>query len=192
MSTAMLSHIKKKITFLFCIAALGLAACSSENMPELHIESVTIYTAPDANQNSATAVDLVIIYDEELVKMLGQMTAAKYFSSSRQLLLDNPSLLDIWHWELVPGQVVQDFAPPQERGDSYAAFVFANYITPGNHRIRVSPKGIVKILLAKNDLQNLAVYDLHEARTGTTVSDVPNYVPQPEEEEYEEMNVINI
>jgi len=149
---------------------LGLVSCSNGTLPELSIESVSIYTDPDANQNSATAVDLVIIYDEELVKILGQMSADKYFGASRQLLLDNPTLLDIWHWELVPGQIVQDFSPPQEQGDAFAAFVFADYLTPGDHRIRVSPEGIVKILLTRTDLKNLAVFDLHDSRVGTTTS----------------------
>jgi type VI secretion system protein len=171
MSIRMIPSIRNFILkCLFLCMAMGLVSCSNGTLPELYIESVSIYTDPDANQNSATAVDLVIIYDEELVKILGHMSAAKYFASSRQLLLDNPTLLDIWHWELVPGQIVQDFSPPQEEGDSYAAFVFANYITPGDHRIKVSPEGVVKILLMKNDLKNLAVYDLHEARVGTTMS----------------------
>jgi type VI secretion system protein len=155
---------------LFLCMALGLVSCSNETLPELIIESFSIYTDPDANQNSATAVDLVIIYDPELVKILGQLSADKYFGASRQLLLDNPSLLDIWHWELVPGQIVQDFTPPQEEGPAFAAFVFANYLTPGDHRLRVSPEGIVKILLTRTDMKNLAVFDLHDSRIGTTTS----------------------
>ena len=156
-------------SFFLCMA-LGLVSCSNGNLPELTIESVSIYTDPDANQNSATAVDLVIIHDEELVKILGQLSAEKYFGASRQLLLDNPTLLDIWHWELVPGQIVQDFSPPQEEGPAFAAFVFANYLTPGDHRLKVSPEGIVKILLTRTDLKNLAVFDLHDSRVGTTTS----------------------
>ncbi|HUX79892.1 MAG TPA: hypothetical protein VMW10_09145 [Alphaproteobacteria bacterium] len=173
MSKGMIPSISNFILKGFCVCvALGLVACSNSNetLPELSIESVSIYTEPDTNQNSAIAVDLVIIYNEELVKLIGQMSAAKYFGSSRQLLLDNPTLLDIWHWELVPGQMVQGFEPPQEEGDAYAAFVFANYLAPGDHRIKVAPNGIVKVVLLRNDLKNLAVYDLHDARVGTTMS----------------------
>lgn len=171
MSMRMIPSIRNLIlnSFFLCMT-LGLASCSNDPLPELIIESVSIYTDPDANQNSATAVDLVIIYDPELVKILGQLSADKYFGASRQLLLDNPSLLDIWHWELVPGQIVQDFTPPQEEGAAFAAFVFANYLTPGDHRLRVSPEGIVKILLTRTDLKNLAVFDLHDSRVGTTTS----------------------
>src|SRR6266508_2891028 len=108
MSLRMISFVRNLSLKGLCICmAMGLASCSNSTLPELSIESVSIYTDPDANNNSATAVDLVIIYDEELVKIISQMSAAKYFGSSRQLLMDNPTLLDIWHWELVPGQVVQ-------------------------------------------------------------------------------------
>ncbi len=151
---------------------MGVSCCTNELLPELSIDSVSIYTESDTNENSAIAVDLVIVYDQELAKLLGQMAAAKYFSSSKQLLLDNPTLLDIWHWELVPGQIVQDFTPPQEEGDAYSAYVFANYLSPGDHRIKVAPTGIVKILLLKDDLKNLAIYDLHDARVGSTMSNV--------------------
>ena len=168
-----ISLIKQTKTFylLVCLV-LGLVACGNDQLPELTMQSVSIYTDLDANNNSATAVDLVVIYDQELVKTLGQLSASKYFSSTKQLLLDNPTLLDIWHWELVPGQIVQNFAPEQDTPMAYAAYVFANYLTDGDHRIKVAPNGIVKVLLQRDDLLNLSNFDLREAKPGTTMSDV--------------------
>jgi hypothetical protein len=156
---------------LTCALALSLAGCSSDPVPELTINSVSIYTTPDANQNSATAVDVVIIYDQELVKSIGQMSASQYFSSTRQLLLDNPTLINIWHWELVPGQVVQNFTPEEGATKAYAGYVFANYLTPGDHRLKVAPSGNIKILLQKTDLSNLSTENLVVANQGTTMSD---------------------
>lgn len=180
----MISWTKKKflMTLSLCVT-IGLTSCTNDLLPELYIDTVSIYTEPDTNQNSAIAVDLVLVYDQELAKLLSQMSAAKYFSSSKQLLLDNPTLLDIWHWELVPGQIVQDFSPPQEQGDAYAGFVFANYLTPGDHRIKIAPTGVVKVLLLKNDLKNLAKYDLNDARLGTTMADVVRTTNDTEDEE---------
>lgn len=159
---------------LFMLLSIGLVSCTIEDLPELSIESVSIYAEPDANQNSAIAVDLVLVYNQELLKTLGKMSAAKYFASSKQLLLDNPTLLDIWHWELVPGQIVENFKPEQDKGDAYGAYVFANYLTPGDHRVRVAPNGIVKIRLLRDDLQNLAMFNTHDVNMGTTMSDVIN------------------
>lgn len=164
----------KIFRFLIPFMTIGLVSCTIEDLPELSIDTVSIYAEPDANQNSAIAVDLVLVYNQDLLKTVGKMSAAAYFSSSRQLLLDNPSLLDIWHWELVPGQIVEDFSPPQDKGDAYGGYVFANYLTPGDHRVRVAPNGIVKILLLRDDLRNLAMFNTHDVNMGTTMSNITN------------------
>lgn len=170
-----LFKIKEKIfRALFSFLTLSLVSCTIEDLPELSIESVSIYAEPDVNQNSATAVDLVLVYNQELLKTLGRLSAASYFASSRQLLLDNPSLLDVWHWELIPGQVVEDFQPTQDKGDAYGAYVFANYLTPGDHRVKVAPNGIVKILLLRDDLRNLEMFNTHDVYMGSTMSNIVN------------------
>lgn len=171
----LLLSIKEKVfRVIFPLMALGLVSCTNEELPELSMQSVSIYAQPDANQNSAIAVDLVLVYNQELLKTVGKMSAGKYFASSKQLLLDNPSLLDIWHWELIPGQIVDNFVPPQDKGDAYGGYVFANYLTPGDHRVKVAPNGIVKILLLRDDLRNLATFNSHDVNMGTTMSEVVN------------------
>lgn len=159
-----------KISLVFM--AVELSSCSNDSFPDLEIETVSIYADPDANQNSAIAVDLVLVYNQELAKTIGKLTAAKYFAMSKQLLLDNPTLLDIWHWELVPGQIVEDFEPPQDNGEAFAGYVFANYLSPGEHRIKIGADGVVKVLLLKNQLKNLAMLNAYNVKTGTTMSDV--------------------
>jgi type VI secretion system protein len=174
-------NIRKKIRgYLSLFAVIGLVSCTNDVLPELSVGPVSIYTEPDANQNSATAVDLVIIYNQDLVKTLGQMSAAKYFASSKQLLLDNPTLLEIWHWELVPGQIVENFTPPQSNGYAYGAYVFFNYLTPGDHRVKVAPHGAVTIVLMRDDLKNVGMYTScnvtmgTDAMMGTTMTDMSN------------------
>ena len=159
---------------LYGFLALGLVSCTVEDLPELEIQSVSIYADTDANLNSATSVDLVLVYNKELLKTIGKMPAGQYFASSRQLLLDNPTLLDVWRWELVPGQIVAGFTPDQDKGAAYGAYVFANYLTPGDHRVRVAPNGIVKIRLLRDDLRNLETFNTHDMKIGMTMSNVVN------------------
>ena len=165
-----LKDYAKALNPLLVLLSVGLASCTTEEMPELSIESVSLYAEPEANHNSAIAVDLVMVYNLDLLKTIGKMSAAKYFSASRQLLLDNPSLLDIWRWELIPGQTVAGFVPDHDKGDAYGAYVFANYLTPGDHRIKVGPDGVVNILLLRDDMQNLAMANAHDVKLGTTMS----------------------
>ncbi|MBI2708040.1 MAG: hypothetical protein HYX35_07010 [Proteobacteria bacterium] len=164
--------MKKFSKHLVVIATIALASCSSTSTPSpsLTMNSVSMYATPDANQNSALAVDLVIVYNSNLMGTLNQMSAKTYFASSKQLLLDNPTLLDIWHWELVPGQMVQNFQPPQNKGEAFGAYVFANYQTPGDHRLRVTPDGIVNIILMKDDLKNLSTLSANDIQNGTTMT----------------------
>ncbi|MBX9621289.1 MAG: hypothetical protein K2X28_04580 [Alphaproteobacteria bacterium] len=173
MKVKIMSFKPKTIAKLALAVALSLTGCG----PDLSINSVTIYTDQDANQNSAIAVDLVVLYDDNLVKGLGQMSASQYFSTTSQLLLDNPTLLDIWHWELVPGQVVQVFSPETATAAN-GAYVFANYLTPGDHRLKVAPSGIIAILLQKNDLLNLSPENLAAVHPGTTMSDLVKTISQ--------------
>ncbi len=152
-------------------ATIGLVSCgSSKDHPQLKIDTVSIYSTLDANQDSATAVDLVIVHDQELLKTLGKMSAKAYFAASPQLRLDNPTLLNIWHWELVPGQSVQSFTPTQDKGKAFGAYVFANYLAPGDHRLKVAPDGIVAVLLGKNDLKDYSALTAKDMNTGETMS----------------------
>lgn len=160
----------KALKLLTVLLTVSLVSCTTKELPELSIESVSIYAEPEANQNSAIAVDLVMVYNADLLKTIGKMSAAKYFAASRQLLLDNPSLLDIWRWELIPGQMVAGFVPDHDKGDAYGAYIFANYLTPGDHRIKVGPDGVVNILLLRDDMQNIAMTDAHDIKMGTTMS----------------------
>jgi len=168
-----ITYIMKKFSkHLMAIASIALASCSSTSTPtaSLTMTSVSMYAQPDANQNSALAVDLVIVYNADLLGTLSRMSAKTYFAASKQLLLDNPTLLDIWHWELVPGQIVQNFQPPQDKGEAFGAYLFADYHTPGDHRLRVNPDGVLNILLMKDDLKNLSTLSANDVKTGTTMT----------------------
>ncbi len=149
------------------IASLGLASCTG---PELAMQSVDILADIDANDNSATAVDLVLLYHMDLVKTFGSLSAAQYFENAPQLLLDNPGLLDVWHWELVPGQAVQSFQPDQKKGRAFTGFVFANYIAPGPHRLQVPGDGILHVILEKGDLKNGPTSRAPDHQGGSTSS----------------------
>jgi len=160
---------KKRLTYILGCLTFFLLSC--EHSPDLIMDGVSIYTDPDLNNNSATAVDLVIIYDEDLVKHIGSMPACTYFASYQQLLLDHPTLLDIWHWELVPGQNVKNFSPPHDKGRAFGAYVFANYLSSGNHRLRVTSDGVVSVLLTKDHLKDLSGASVTDVRRGKTVTE---------------------
>jgi len=170
-----------------CCVALCLVSCASLFEPEgeLEMESVSIYADLDANDNSATTVELVLAYSGELCQALSQLSADKYFAASKQLLLDNPGLLDIWHWELVPGQVVDKFKPPQPKGEAFGAYVFADYLTPGEHRLKVPCTGVLTVMLLKSGMKSVCVSECLQGRRRGETASMPGW--QVSGESYDEM-----
>lgn len=108
-----------------------------------------------ANQNTPIGLDLVIVYDDKLVAQVLKLPAKDWFEKRYQLKLDNPAALHTWQWELVPGQVVPFFTLPSESRRAKAVVVFANYRTPGTHRVRLDPFEGIIIRLLENGFEIL-------------------------------------
>src|SRR5882724_8582407 len=96
---------------------------------------VIIDIAPKANQNNPVALDMVMVYDKALLKQLQGMTAKDWFEKRDQVKLNYPgdSGLDSWSWEWVPGQVVR-IDPIAVKAKTLGAVIYANYLSPGEHR----------------------------------------------------------
>ena len=98
---------------------------------------VVIAAADGANLNSPVAVDIVLVLDESALEKLAALPASKWFQTRADLLRTFPGTFSYRSWEVAPGQLLRI------RGDSFGSpsvvgvFVFADYLTPGDHRMRV-------------------------------------------------------
>ena len=111
--------------------------------------NVTLVAEDDANLNSAIAVDVVMLHDEETLGLLQNMPATKWFASRDDLLKTFPKGLSFQTAELVPGQTLQLKLDMFQQKRQVGTLVFANYLTPGEHRVRVDfLKGQVLIQLS--------------------------------------------
>lgn len=168
------SSLRQMASQVFCAVGLFsgvslLSGCAGDDqIPMLTIDSVSLYADLDANQNSAIPVDMVLVYSTEVNKMISTLSASKYYQNSQQLQRDNPTALDVWHWELVPGQSVENFEINQSKGDAFDGYIFANYLTPGDHRIKISPSGEVKVLMLKEDMIDLTKLNTQNVTSGVT------------------------
>ncbi len=105
----------------------------------------------DANRNSPTPVDLVFVYEEQMLARLQTMTAAAWFAW-RDGRAGMPESEAFWlSHEVGPGQTrtITDF--PQKRNHALALVVFADYQTPGVHREIVQHDRMVRIFLHDSD-----------------------------------------
>lgn len=136
---------------------------------QIFLEVVEVTVDPKANQDTAVAMDLVVVYEEGLLNTLLKLSASAYFAQKKQIIRDNPGQIYIWSWEVVPGQIVpprQIKLPQTSMVSSFFDIVsfnskkiqkpqgglfFANYLTPGDHRIRVGKETGAKITLGPKD-----------------------------------------
>ena len=94
----------------------------------------------NANTNSPIALDVVLVYDEDLLKQLIKMPSREWFEKREQITRDHikGDGLDYWAWEFVPGQNVETQILPL-KPKAKGGIVFANYFTPGEHRFLIDP-----------------------------------------------------
>ena len=98
---------------------------------------LTIVAASDANDNSALAVDVVLVKDKVVLESLLAMPASAYFASRASLQRTYPEGLTVLPVEITPGQKIDIDRARFSAGRYWAALAFANYATPGDHRTRL-------------------------------------------------------
>lgn len=143
---------------LVVLLLVGAAGCGvGEKLSELKVGTYSalgaklnldVHISPKANQNSPVALDLLVIYDPQLLSRVLGMTAKQWFEQKTQILRDyqKGESLDYWSWEWVPGQEIGRLKLPLE-ATAKGAVLFARYLTPGAHRIRIDPTQDIKIFL---------------------------------------------
>lgn len=138
----------------------GLTACGlidAASSPVFKVEAIQVRASEDANEHSATRLDLVFVYDPGVVDVLQSATAADWFSRKRQFLLDFPDGIGVKSWEVVPSsalgtwEVPEDLLENQSGDPAVAGFVFADFLTPGAHRARLETHLGLRIDLQRDD-----------------------------------------
>jgi type VI secretion system protein len=116
----------------------------------LFVEQLSIRVDFDANNDSATSVDVVVAYDETLFKEILALPADKYFAQAKQYKRDYPQALDIFHWEVVPGQLLLSERLHYRKSYPAGGVMFARYIAPGDHRRRLGGDQYLEVHLKKD------------------------------------------
>jgi type VI secretion system protein len=110
-----------------------------------------VIVAPDANEDSPVAVDVVVVYDRKMLDELLKLSAAQWFAAKAQFVADHDRRIAVQGWEWVPGQKVQPISIEYRPG-AKEVVVFADYHTDGAHRVVVQPQQPFRLLLAERDL----------------------------------------
>jgi type VI secretion system protein len=111
---------------------------------------IQVQIAPEVNHDSPVAVELVMAYDDKALDELLKMSKDVWFRNRGQLLRDYAGRVDTWRWEWVPGQQVS-LVPISYRIGAKGAVLFADYLTPGEHRARIDPHRPLRLVLGETD-----------------------------------------
>jgi len=147
-----------KYSFRIFFIILILTSCSSIKST-LHFweknsfESIKIIVAPNANQNSAIAVDLVFAYDNSFVGILEKINAKDWFEEKKGYRLNFSTGFDVVSWELVPGQTAPKKPNPEKAKKALGVFIFAKYISKGVHRARIDKLRNIELFLGKTEFK---------------------------------------
>jgi len=136
---------------LLVACLLGLQACGALEsvLPKSVVDFVdpkgskiawdgfTVLAGADANLNSAVALDLVLVRDDAALTLVTGMSASKWFASRNDVQVTFPQGLRIVSVEVAPGQSLRLPASAYSGQRVLGVVAFANYLTPGDHRVRV-------------------------------------------------------
>ena len=112
------------------------------------IGSVSI-TADDAsNHGAATQVDVVLAYDPAAATEIGALKAAEWFEKRGTFTVNDRA--QVFSWSVAPGGHIAETEVDPDNV-ARAAFVFARYATPGDHRQKIDGAGSLNIHLGAED-----------------------------------------
>lgn len=138
------------------LGSCGVASKVTHKIPTLFggraVMRVTV--SEQLNDSSPVPVDLLVVYDKEVLAMLGKLTAQDWFRGGmrKQFFKDHPEhAAKAFHWEWVPGQAVPEQRLSYRPGVK-GGVIFADYFFPGAHRVEVDVGKPFLLHLAETDL----------------------------------------
>ena len=119
---------------------------------KVKLKTITFSAANDANKNSSTHVHLVLVYDPHMIPEFMKMPAQTYFKNKyyQQLQRDHRSTLHMYSFQVPPGSKIGPIRVSTD-GTPVAGFIFAEYQTPGDHRIRITEERHMMVMLDKTE-----------------------------------------
>lgn len=135
------------------LLVLGVLGCGTGSRSLFGGDAaVRLQADPGINQDSPVALELVVVYDKDLLEKLAAMTAGDWFKNRDQIQKDYPGddHFVSMRWEVVPGQSLDEQSLSFGSG-ARGGIVFADYFSAGAHRTRVDPHQNLRIHLQADD-----------------------------------------
>ena len=149
-------HLRIVVTAIIaCVFLTALTSCGiTTRIRKLAGDKQVIQVRIEANSNQdhPIALDLVHVFDRQLLERLRSMPSKEWFATRDQIKRDYLAGkgIAVWQKEWIPGQIVPRTKLPLKPG-AKGAFIFANYQTPGAHRFFIDPFADIIIEFQEED-----------------------------------------
>lgn len=109
---------------------------------------VSVVNTERANLNNPVALDFLLVFNEKTETEAGKLTARQWFEKKSQFKRDHIVNEDylLFEYEFVPGDPVPVIEIPYTVSGR-SLLVYADYYTPGEHRVRLNPQKDATITL---------------------------------------------
>lgn len=129
------------------LACMVLASCSLFSGPKTtSLSQIRVVAEVNANQDSATELDVVFVYDSDAMAQLPK-TGPQWFDSKAALMAGVASAIDVVSVQIPPATLA-DVRLPARHSSAIAVYVYANYLsTAGQPMSNITPYRKVTIWL---------------------------------------------
>lgn len=152
-----MSRLRASLMLLIAITlATGCSAINKLNpwrTPTTALANVRVAAPPGANLDSATALDLVFVYDKNSIALLPK-TGPEWFAQKQALINGLGLSIDVVPLQVPPATVVDPVRLPKRAGDAVAVYGFADYLSAdGQARLDITQFRHAVIWLAATQIQ---------------------------------------
>lgn len=114
-------------------------------------DRILLYAEIDANQHSASNLNLVFIHDPKLINVISRLSAQQWFSQRRKLSRKYPDSLSIISSQIRPGEKIHLKRFTKRQKQAVMIVVFSSYRSKGKHRVIIKPSDINYVYFMKNN-----------------------------------------
>jgi type VI secretion system protein len=146
--------------FAALLPALLLSGCSAlsavgdfisgRGATKTDLEQITVLAQDDANGTSATALDVVFVYDEKIPALLPK-DAAEWFARREELHANLWRYLDIASVEVPPAYLLKAVPLPKRHESAIKVIAYANYLNKKGRKPIDLTAAVNPLLTLKDD-----------------------------------------
>jgi type VI secretion system protein len=126
----MMPRLYSRAYLLSLVLAASLCACSMFGPSKYTaLRQIQVIAPGDANQNTATAIDLVFVYDQPAMAVL-PLSGPQWFANKAPLSTTLLNRIDVVSIQLQPSSLVDPVALPAHYKKALAVYSFVNFIAP--------------------------------------------------------------